>query len=297
ILDVEDRIIAVLVGTPDESSPRAMEDTWVASMGRVATTLEATRVDNEDAFAASLDGHRRGTFAVLTAGVSYGGGQVVPGNLVHSEVRQSIVDELLANADVSRLAAFQSEALAAYFPKPYNDMCEALDALYEHDKDLKANFVNSAYPTITFNLGPRTVCRAHHDYSNYPGLPCAISALGSFDPDKGGELVLWGLKIRIRFPAASTALISSAGVEHGNTPVQEHETRYSTTQYFVGGLKRWVRHGFRPASSLPAALRKRLDAGQWEAQLDRLSKWGELEEDRKWLIEEEKKRAARSGHK
>ncbi|KAI0060295.1 hypothetical protein BV25DRAFT_1828099 [Artomyces pyxidatus] len=231
-------------------------------MDRVAATLEATRVGNEETFAVAPEGHRRGTFAVLTAGVSYGGGQVLPGNLVHSVARQEIVDKLLADRDVGRLAAFQSEALAAYFPKSYDDMCEALDALYEHDPDLKPNFVNSAYPTITFNLGPRTVCRRHHDYSNYPGLPYAISVLGNFDPDKGGELVLWGLKIRIRFPSASTALLSSAGVEHGNTPVQEHETRYSATQYFVGGLKRWVRHGFCAASSLPAALRKRLDAGQ-----------------------------------
>ncbi|KAI0058300.1 hypothetical protein BV25DRAFT_1769952, partial [Artomyces pyxidatus] len=134
---------------------------------------------------------RRGEFATITAGVSYSGGQVLPGNLALTGDHKMIAKRLLADHNVNRLAAFQSEALAAYFPKPYDSMCESLDVLHEHDPSLKPNFKTSAYPTITFNLGPRTVCNPHRNYSNYPSITCAITALGTFDPAEGGELVLY----------------------------------------------------------------------------------------------------------
>ncbi|KAI0065657.1 hypothetical protein BV25DRAFT_1791011, partial [Artomyces pyxidatus] len=103
----------------------------------------------------------------------------------------------------------------------------------------------SAYPMATANLGPSTICVDHHDCGNYPSLPHTITALGSFNPDKGGHLYMWELKLKVRFPPGSTILLSSAGIRHGNVPIQPGEKRYSFTQYCPGGLHRWVRHGFR----------------------------------------------------
>lgn len=137
-----------------------------------------------------------------------------------------------------------------------------MKALREHQPSLRPNLSNSAYPCITFNLGPQTVCNAHNDSTNYPGVPCAITPLGTFDPDEGGELVFYDYKLIVRFPPASTALLSSAGVRHGNKPIRKGEKRYSVTQFCVGGLKRWVRHGFRPASHLSDEERARLDGNQ-----------------------------------
>ncbi|KZV59754.1 hypothetical protein PENSPDRAFT_537233, partial [Peniophora sp. CONT] len=103
----------------------------------------------------------------------------------------------------------------------------------------------SVYAACTCNLGPRTVCLDHTDHLNYPGIPCVITAFGDYNPDEGGNLFLLNFGLRIRFPPGATAILSSAGVRHGNTPVPEGQNRYSYTQYTAGGLVRWASVGFQ----------------------------------------------------
>ncbi|KAJ7651889.1 hypothetical protein B0H17DRAFT_1215103 [Mycena rosella] len=69
--------------------------------------------------------------------------------------------------------------------------------------------------------------------------------LGYLDPDLSGHLILWDLKLVIRFPPGPTILIPSAIVRHSNVPVGPTESRFSFTQYTAGGLFRWIRNGFR----------------------------------------------------
>ncbi|KAJ7236141.1 hypothetical protein C8J57DRAFT_972166, partial [Mycena rebaudengoi] len=69
--------------------------------------------------------------------------------------------------------------------------------------------------------------------------------LGNFDPDHGGHLILWDLKLIISFPPSSTILIPSAILQHSSVGVQPHERRYSFTQYSAGGLFGWIRNGFQ----------------------------------------------------
>ncbi|KAI0059964.1 hypothetical protein BV25DRAFT_1808086 [Artomyces pyxidatus] len=297
ILDRKKRIVAALVSNPKDREGRRLEDTWSGVAKSTADTFERVRVKAERAGAIPTKSrtHRRGRFTAVASGVSYGGGQTRPGNLCHSETTAAALQELLDDSGVQRIAGFQSEALAAYFPRPYADMCDALAALHEEQPELVANFKRSAYPTATFNLGPTTVCLDHRDGANYPSLPCAITALGNFDADLGGHLYLWDLGIKIRFPAGSTILLPSAGIRHGNVPVQKGETRYSLTQYCAGGLMRWVRHGFRPARSLTAAARRALEGPPdqvWQDQLARLSTLETLQADREWLCRKEAARAS-----
>jgi hypothetical protein len=61
---------------------------------------------------------------------------------------------------------------------------------------------------------------------------------------------LFDFKIVVQFPVGSTALIPSGCVRHGNTPIQESETRLSIAQYAAGGLFRWVAYGFQSIKSL-----------------------------------------------
>lgn len=79
-------------------------------------------------------------------------------------------------------------------------------------------------------------------------------------------MVLEDFKVIIDFPPGWTCLIPSACVRHGNTAIQAGERRYSFTQYISGNLFRWVRHGFRLASSLPDEERTTID-GTAEARL------------------------------
>jgi hypothetical protein len=123
-----------------------------------------------------------------------------------------------------------------------------LTKLFEHDTSLKKPF-NSVFTAATYNLGPQTVCFPHLDFANLPFGFCAITALGDFDPDLGGHLVLEECKLVIRFPPGSTALIPSAIITHSNIPVSSHEKRFSFTQYAAGALFRWVENKFQTAVS------------------------------------------------
>jgi len=99
-----------------------------------------------------------------------------------------------------------------------------LGSLFEKDPSLQKPF-NSVFTATTYNLGPQVVCFPHVDFANLPFGFCAITAIGNFDPSKGGHLVLWDCKLAIQFPPGSTALILSRVLSesHSNTRVTAHE--------------------------------------------------------------------------
>ncbi|KAJ3714482.1 hypothetical protein C8R42DRAFT_540316, partial [Lentinula raphanica] len=121
---------------------------------------------------------------------------------------------------------------------------ETLESLFTSDPKLKRWFKNSAFSSVSFNLGPAVVSWPHTDNYNLAFGWCAITALGNFDPDRGGHLILWDLGLIIRFPPGSTILIPSALLTHSNLPIQKGEERYSIVQYSSSGLFRWVYNGF-----------------------------------------------------
>ncbi|KAK7050378.1 hypothetical protein R3P38DRAFT_2391354, partial [Favolaschia claudopus] len=82
---------------------------------------------------------------------------------------------------------------------------------------------------------------------------CSITSLGNFDPDKGGHLIMWDLKLIIRFPPGYTILIPSALIRHSNTSIQPHEKRFSFTQYTAAGIFRFVDNDFRSDVSVEAS--------------------------------------------
>ena len=126
----------------------------------------------------------------------------------------------------------------------------------------------------------------HTDTGNKANGLCAITALGQFDPKRGGHLVLGQLGLVIEFPPGSTILIPSATVLHGNTPIAENETRMSVTQYAAGGLFRWVRYGFQSERNLRkdnpdlASEIDNLKPTAWKAALDSYSTVSSLCRDR-----------------
>ncbi|KAF8074793.1 hypothetical protein FPV67DRAFT_1408989, partial [Lyophyllum atratum] len=101
----------------------------------------------------------------------------------------------------------------------------------------------------------------------------AVTALGDYDPTRGGHLILYSLKLIIEFPPGSMAIIPSGAVEHGNTPVGPNETCLSFTQYAAGGLFRWVAYHCQTVASFistpaRAAEKIKIDTGRWEKNLD-----------------------------
>lgn len=144
-------------------------------------------------------------------------------------------------------------------------------ALLASWKSMQRNFPDSVFAACTFNFGPRAICAPHLDFANLSWGWCAITALGNFDPDLGGHLILWDLRLVIRFPPGSTILLPSALIRHSNVPIRAHEHRSSFVQYTAGGLFRWVRNGFKTdedwelsASREQMAARHAESKGRWE---------------------------------
>ncbi|KAJ3546784.1 hypothetical protein NM688_g5476 [Phlebia brevispora] len=187
-----------------------------------------------------------GTSVALSSGITHGGGGSMPGNLVpRRAVFQRAISRMQGDPSLGRLAGFQSSAFYWFAPKVYRQYGAMQDALHAHHPLLVQNFNNSVFPAATYNLGPQTVTRGHTDSKNLAYGWCALTALGTYDPTKGGHLVLFQLGLIIEFPPGSTILIPSAVLRHGNAPVQPGEERMSFAQYAAGALFQWVKAGFR----------------------------------------------------
>ena len=95
------------------------------------------------------------------------------------------------------------------------------------------------FPCRSFNLGGQAVTAPHVDEKNLAHGWCAITALGRFDPNLGGHLILWDFGLAVKFPPGSTILIPSALFVHSNAAIQPDETRAAIVQFAAGGLFRW----------------------------------------------------------
>ncbi|KAI0795175.1 hypothetical protein BC629DRAFT_1286708, partial [Irpex lacteus] len=240
LVDSAGRVIGVFVGPPTG------DPTWPAVMKGVEAALaEAKRTLR---FSKKQD--RRGTFKTIAAGLSYGGGQTRPGVLHHSKHNQQVLQRLLDNKAVTRVMGYQEALFRWYFPKVCHEYYENMKALLAHYPEFKPLKENSAFAATTFNFGPRVVTYEHTDSGNKANGICPIFCTGDFDADVGGHLILRQLKLLVRFPPGSVALIPSATLMHGNVSVQPGERRQSMTQYTAGGLFRWVQYGFRSWKAL-----------------------------------------------
>ncbi|KAL7284430.1 hypothetical protein ACG7TL_001720 [Trametes sanguinea] len=243
ILDREEHVFAVLAGRPRDQS-------WDGINGELQRLFDITRDAYQ--FTAQQVTHRRGAFPAVTCGISYGGGQQRVSNLTQKEHNHAVLDALIKQAAVRRVANFGSAAFQLFAPRLYDYYEDSMNALYLQDPSLRPNFTNNVFAAATFNLGPRTISYTHLDHLNLPWGWCAITAVGNFDPIAGGHIVLHDLRMVIEFPPGSTILIPSAILRHSNTTIAADERRYSFTQFSAGGLFRWIEHGFQPAKNAPA---------------------------------------------
>jgi hypothetical protein len=168
-----------------------------------------------------------------------------PGNLYHNGQNRQVLSTLLENKNISRMAGYANSAFAMWAPKLYTYYESHFNALLDHDPTLRRNWPNNVWASFAVNFGPKTICHPHQDFANLPFGWCGITALGDFDPTRGGHLVLWSLKLIVEFPPGSTILVPSAAIAHSNVPIGRRETRYSFTQFSAGGLFRWVEQDFQ----------------------------------------------------
>ncbi|KAF8137749.1 hypothetical protein K438DRAFT_1639164 [Mycena galopus ATCC 62051] len=238
LLDGHGRIIAVLAGRP------AGEGYHNAALAAFYAIRDA---GSEARFPASMRRHRRGLFAAINVGLSYGKGQKAP-SWVHNKDYDKIGNDLLANPFVNRLAGFADAAFALWAPRLYADYRAHDAALRIHLPHLRRPFDCSVFFCAAFNFGPN----------------------------------VWDLKLVVEFPAGALILLPSATIAHSNVPVQPGEERASFTQFSASGIFRYVDNNFQTAEGLqegdPEAYARMMEAkaARWEHGLKLLSTLDEL---------------------
>ncbi|KAK7055627.1 hypothetical protein R3P38DRAFT_2499098 [Favolaschia claudopus] len=289
VVDADNRILLCLGGFPDDQPGRSWDEE-VAQDAAQHLQAAAVEIYTEPRWLRKRRARsgesvpRRGPHAAKAAGISMGGGQTHPQNVAHSARIQLILSNLFALQSIQRIAGWTNMLFMAFAKQLHGFYEKELRAVCEHDPSTTRNFLPrlSVFSTATFNFGPATVTFPHIDYRNLAWGWCAITALGNYNPDFGGHLVLWDLKLVIRFPPGSTILIPSAILRHSNTKIRPNETRFSFTQYTPAGLFRWVYNKFRTdadidrsKSTSPAEheRRKRDRARRWDEGVKMYTTW------------------------
>ena len=97
LVDRDGRVVVMLAGRP-------AGDSWVEAVKTATTMLLAMRV--EFAKRGENTSHRRGKYAFIGTGVSFGGGQTFPSNLKNASWKQEILDKLVSCKAFRRIAGF-----------------------------------------------------------------------------------------------------------------------------------------------------------------------------------------------
>ncbi|KAJ7257697.1 hypothetical protein C8J57DRAFT_1074184 [Mycena rebaudengoi] len=283
IVDADGYIVGILLGRPED------ED-WDDVIAEVTALMESVRDDGIKwgVFKESDFYQRRGNGSLsLNFGTSLGSGQQKPGMLAHSPPARRLIRRIRRNKSAQRVFGFQSKGLATFAPKVFRYLVETLGPLYERDPTLEKKFRNSVFPAATVNCGPRTATFNHRDFLNLVNSFCGVTCGGDFDATKGAHFYMKQFQLVVEFPSGSSLLIPSAPIDHGNTPLQPGEKRYSMTQYAAAALFRWAAYGYQSAKSLLSRpggdkLRDAYDGvpgARWEWALSLYSKYDELEAD------------------
>ncbi|KAF7318610.1 hypothetical protein HMN09_00372000 [Mycena chlorophos] len=239
LVDSNNRVFGVYVSPPDNPTYAASHKSAYQEL--VDASLAAK-------FPAAFKQHRRGRFAAINVGLSYGQGQTTP-SWLESDY-PAVAERLLASTNFNRLAGFASASLGLWAPRLHGYYVDYSQKFDGFGLPRTRPFPASVFAAAAFNFRPRAWTHKHRDVLNLPFGWCAIIALGKFDDKKGGHLVLWDLKLIIEFPAGSLILIPSATLSHSNVKFQSHEMRALFTQFTAGGLFRFVDNGFRTEGRL-----------------------------------------------
>ncbi|KAJ7917145.1 hypothetical protein B0H13DRAFT_1608498, partial [Mycena leptocephala] len=233
LVDTEGTAFALLAGGPRDPN-------WTAKNNQALQSFPASLFPPSEL-------PRWGPFYTKSVGISMGGGQEKPKPFSHGILNALILAQLLATEPFQRIAGFVNGMFESYAPQLHAYYRTTMESLYREMPNLPRNYdeFTSVFAAATFNFGLWTISFPHLDFANLAWGWCAVMALGAFDPDKGGHLILRDLRLVIRFPPGCTILIPSAILRHSNISIQQGEMQYSFTQYTAAGIFRYVANGFR----------------------------------------------------
>ncbi|KAJ3897772.1 hypothetical protein F5879DRAFT_1012865 [Lentinula edodes] len=178
-------------------------------------------------------------------GCGFGGGRTLPGNYVNTPHNEPLIEAVLADPAVQRVAQFVDAGLQAYFPKLHQFLSSLLEKILKSRPEIRRMFAGCCYGACHFNLH-NAATLDHEDYYNLLFALCAVYASGKYDHTRSGYLIAWSLGIVTQFPAGSAAFLPSAWVTHANTPIDNKngEHRSSIAFFMSAGLARWYHNGY-----------------------------------------------------
>ncbi|KAL0564975.1 hypothetical protein V5O48_017062 [Marasmius crinis-equi] len=262
ILDLHGHVIAVLCGQPTDQSYHDALFRLFLKMVKLDTQLS------------NQNTHRRGSFRAYNMGVIMGMGSKWPVNL-DLKGATPLIRSLLGEEGVKRMIGFHNVSFAFWAPRLFAKYKEVMQAVLDQRPELQPPFKEHVFSACTFNFD-NVWTRRHRDFFNWPFGWCFITALGRFDYTKGGQLILWDLKLVIDFPHGATIAIPSAVCMHSNIPVRPGDQRRSFTQFSAGPIFRWYENGFQTQKDFeksdPAKYAAMM-ASKESAYLDRRESW------------------------
>ncbi|KAK6971665.1 hypothetical protein R3P38DRAFT_2537316, partial [Favolaschia claudopus] len=118
-------------------------------------------------------------------------------------------------------------------------------AMLDHDPKAYFPCETSDFSAITFELG------GPHRRTDHRGLPytfdpstwAVLTALGDYDPTRGGYIILWDLGWVLTFAPGDSILIPPGLVRYSFVAVRPGETRFSMLQWTGAGIKRFFENG------------------------------------------------------
>ncbi|KAJ7650515.1 hypothetical protein FB45DRAFT_1017907 [Roridomyces roridus] len=257
LIDRTGYIIGVLVAPPLPG------EKWKTVHEKAAAKLREAR--EKMTFPGGAYEHRRSFdddegFPTHTDGYAFGGGMASVSNVKPSSAHNTqVMDEVRADPSVARMATYPIPPFQALCHPIYSAYRENKHCLLREHPGLRHLFPRSPFAALTFNLGPFSVSPPHADRGNKADGMCLIGALGNFDADKGGHIVL------------TTSSFDSRRVG---------EERFSMIQYSAGGLFRWAANGFKSdlawaaaATKEDVAQREEARQARWATALQNFTRW------------------------
>ncbi|KAJ7839772.1 hypothetical protein B0H13DRAFT_2417355 [Mycena leptocephala] len=231
ILDVDGRIVAVLLGRPEG-------DDWEEVVKEFIRLMEAVRRRGEarGVFKAKDRRHRRGNYFTLSDGVTRGPGQ------------QPTPAKLIGVSWSSSSRTTPAVGLLASFQRPRTLPAETLRFLPNHPQGhlrpapgAQTALRQFSLPRCHLESGASVVTDDHVDELNLPHGMCGVFNAGDHKHKRGGHMFLKQLRLVIEFPSGSSMLIPSASITHSNVPIGKQENgtrspRMPPVPSFVGQL-------------------------------------------------------------
>ncbi|KAF9028261.1 hypothetical protein BDZ89DRAFT_1133723 [Hymenopellis radicata] len=240
ILDASNRIIALLGGQPREQPGKQTGMSFRAALKMAKNTI--IRIMDRLPF----HSHRRGPCKERTMGASYGGGQTQPSILRQAPNEAPFLEEMLSCEGICRIAKWADFLFKTYQPQIHERCMQSLRKLAEVLPDVAHPFPGGFPDTFWADQG------------NLAWAWCAVTALGKFNPDKGGHLIFWDLGLVIRFPPARPSF----------------SQRISLVHFTAGGLFRYVDNGCKTDKVfMETDYRKMSDEERGEWHKERAERW------------------------